>query len=120
VIGSAVHGINFFSSDVDHALRVSHLLYWDRIEFACEKGLQRVDFGRCTIGSGQYDFKMSWGGFPIPIYQQYWLNRTRSMPYVAHDAESGNGRLFTRAWQRVPLRVTQMVGPLIRREMPFV
>jgi FemAB-related protein (PEP-CTERM system-associated) len=120
VLGGNVFSILLFSLDEYHKVRTNHVLYWDLFELAVKQGLRRIDLGRSTIGSGTYNFKMSWRGIPVPIYQQFWLNRTRSMPYVADDAKSGNGRLFTRVWRRIPVPITRVVGPIIRRELPFV
>jgi len=119
-LGNTLFSMSLFSLDEYRKLRINHLLYWNRIELACERGLQRLDLGRSGIGSGPYKFKMSWKGVEVPIYQQFWLNRTRNIPLLADDADSGNGRLFTRIWQRVPLPITRLVGPTIRRELPFV
>ncbi len=119
-LGRTLFSFNMFSLDKNHKLRISHLLYWNRIERACERGLQRVDLGRSTIGSGQYAFKMSFNGVEFPIYQQFWLNRTERMPFVAEDAGGGTGGLFTRIWRHVPMPLTRLVGPTIRRELPFV
>lgn len=120
LLGSALFSISLFSLDDRHKLKINHLLYWDRIQLACERGLELVDLGRSSIGSGQYDFKMSWRGFEVPIYQQFWLHRTRKMPLLVDDARRGYGRLFARVWQRLPVQVAHVVGPLIRRELPFV
>jgi FemAB-related protein (PEP-CTERM system-associated) len=119
-LGNNVFPMGLFSLDAYHRTRANHLLYWNVIEFACARGFQRADFGRSKIGSGQHRFKMQWGGIEGPIYQQFWLNGTRKIPYLADDADSRNGHLFTRIWQRLPVPVTQTVGPLIRRELPFV
>ena len=37
------------------------LLYWTMLEYACDNGYKKFDFGRSTPGEGTYKFKKQWG-----------------------------------------------------------
>ena len=85
------------------------LLYWSMMSNACDHRLQRFDFGRCTVGSGTYDFKHQWGGQEQPLYWHYVLGKGRQLPDPAED-----NALFQRAaryWRRLPVAVSTVMGP---------
>jgi serine/alanine adding enzyme len=86
------------------ALCPNMLLYWETIRRACALGFRRFDFGRSTRDSGTHRFKRQWGAVDEPLY---WYGA----PASAHGASS----VFTRAWRRLPLRVTRRLGPHVRR-----
>jgi hypothetical protein len=55
------------------ALNPNDLLYWNIIEYACEKGFKYVDFGPSPISrKGDYFFKIQFGGKEIPLYDYYY------------------------------------------------
>jgi hypothetical protein len=47
------------------------LLYWTKLEYACDNGNKTFDFGRSTPGEGTYRFKPQWGAKPQPLHWQY-------------------------------------------------
>lgn len=89
----------------------SNLLYWEVIRSACENGLRWLDFGRSSPGSGTYRFKMQWGGIEERLHWE-----TSDRPSLV-DTEHPMSRLMIRAWQRLPVRVTKVVGPLLRKRV---
>lgn len=98
----------------------SHVLYWETLKFGSEHGFQWVDLGRCRRDSGGYTFKKNWGGEPQDLYQQYYLNGISEPPAVgASMEENARYRLFVKVWSKLPLAVTEVVGPQLRRRMPF-
>ena len=100
--------------------RPSHLLYWETMQYGSANGYQWVDFGRSRRNSGSFTFKKSWGGEPRQIYQQYFLNGIARPPAVGGGREEDAGyRLFVRVWSRLPLRLVEMLGPQLRKRMPF-
>ena len=102
------------------SFRPSHLLYWETMRFGSANGFQRVDFGRSRWGSGTFAFKKSWGGEPRQIYQQYYLNGIAQPPAVGNSREEHTDyRLFVRIWMRLPLPLTEVLGPQLRKRMPF-
>lgn len=101
-------------------LYTSYLLYWGVIDYGCEHGLQKMDMGRCRRGSGSYAFKAGWGGEMQPLYQQYLLNGIERPPKVGGSLqEEAKYRLFFNVWQRLPLPLTEWLGPQLRKRMPF-
>jgi FemAB-related protein (PEP-CTERM system-associated) len=100
--------------------RPNHMLYWQYMQYGCEHGFKHIDLGRSLQGSGQYKFKKGWGSQSQPLYQQYFLNGLEMAPDVSSRMEADyRYRLFIWLWQKLPLPVTQWVGPKIRRHVPF-
>lgn len=101
-------------------LRPSHLLYWETLRYGSASGFKWVDLGRSRWHSGTFRFKRSWGGEPRPLYQQYLLNGMAEPPAVGSSREGdAQYRLFVRLWRRLPLRATEVLGPQLRKRMPF-
>jgi FemAB-related protein (PEP-CTERM system-associated) len=91
------------------------LLYLRLLEYACDRGYEVFDFGRSSPGEGTYRFKEQWGAVPEPLYWHY-LPLDGRMP----DAEDvGKARFETaaRCWQKLPLIVTRIIGPRIRKHI---
>ncbi len=97
-------------------LYVNNLLYWKAIEYACENRFKTFDFGRSTVASGTYNFKEQFGARPIPLYYQYLLNKAKTIPVV--DAHHNQYQFFINVWKRLPLFVTNFVGPKIVKYLP--
>jgi serine/alanine adding enzyme len=91
-------------------------LYWQMVRFAIERGFQTFDFGRSTPGEGTYQFKKQWGAEPRELVWEYW---TRSGEELA-DLSPKNPKfaLAIRLWQRLPVQVATMLGPLVVRNIP--
>jgi serine/alanine adding enzyme len=97
-------------------LAPNNFLYWAVIEYACNNGYKFCNMGRSTKDSGPYNFKKQWGGEPRQLYWQYYLNKGNQVPNL-----SPSNLKFSRAisiWKRLPLRLTQIIGPLISRHIP--
>jgi FemAB-related protein (PEP-CTERM system-associated) len=92
------------------------LLYWGMLEFAMQNGYASFDFGRSTKEEGTYRFKEQWGALPEPLYW-YYCFRTKEKGLVSADGAKRG--LFIKLWQRVPLPVTAMLGPIIRKRIPL-
>jgi FemAB-related protein (PEP-CTERM system-associated) len=88
-----------------------NLLYWEVIRSACEKGLSRLDFGRSSPGGGTYRFKMQWGGREERLHWE-----TNDRPSLV-DVDSPRYRLMIRAWQRLPVPLTRVIGPIVRQRV---
>jgi FemAB-related protein (PEP-CTERM system-associated) len=101
-------------------LRPNHLLYWETLKFGAENGFHWLDLGRSKRDSGTFVFKKNWGAKPQPLYQQYYLNGVDEPPSVGGGREDdAQYRLFTSAWRRLPLPLTEILGPQVRKRMPF-
>ncbi|HZN35756.1 MAG TPA: FemAB family XrtA/PEP-CTERM system-associated protein [Pirellulaceae bacterium] len=91
------------------------VMYWHLLKRAVERGQAVFDFGRSTVDSGTYRFKEQWGAEPSPSVWQYYLRRGS-----IGDLRPDNARfsLAIRAWQRLPVWLTRLIGPPIVRGIP--
>lgn len=91
------------------------LLYLRVLEYACDYGYQVFDFGRSSPGEGTYRFKEQWGAVPASLFWHY-ISLDGKMP-----GPEGLGKtrfeMATRYWQKLPLAVTRIVGPHIRKHI---
>jgi serine/alanine adding enzyme len=92
------------------------LLYWTCLEFACSQRYPIFDFGRSTPGEGTYLFKEQWGAKPHQLYWYYWLPNGADMPQV--NPKNPKYRAAIALWQRLPISVTQRIGPRIVKYIP--
>ena len=91
------------------------LLYWGLMTRMIERGAHTFDFGRCTPGSGTHRFKLQWGGADAPLPWSQWS------PHGTMSPPSPDRPVFRAAaacWRRVPLAITNRVGPVIARCLP--
>jgi serine/alanine adding enzyme len=91
------------------------MLYWAMLEFACESGFRRFDFGRSTVNEGTYRFKEQWGAHPEPIYWYRFVRGEQPAEPVATDR--GRLRWAMDGWRHLPVGVTRVMGPIIRRHI---
>jgi len=94
----------------------NNLLYWEAIRFAIGVEARTFDFGRSTPGEGTYNFKKQWGARPVQLYWQYLLRAGGGLPDI--NPKNPRYRLAIQAWQRLPLMLTNLVGPHIVRCIP--
>lgn len=98
------------------SLRPNMALFWNLLCFAGKRGYSEFDFGRSSVGSGTYSFKMQWGAKPTQLYWNYWISSGETVPEL--DSESPRYRAAIWVWKRLPLAVTNLVGPSIARCLP--
>lgn len=102
-----------------NALAPNMLLYWAIQSQLCERGVRQFDFGRSTFGEGTYKFKKQWGALPVALDWREWDGQ--GMAPTAAPVTAGGGAaaslrpLIESAWQRLPLAVTNSLGPRLRR-----
>lgn len=94
----------------------NNLLYWRIIEHAIESRHVTLDFGRSTPHEGTYHFKQQWGAEPRPLHWEYALSGDAALP----DLSPANPRYRTAIaiWTRLPLTLTNWMGPHIVRSIP--
>ncbi len=92
------------------------LMFWTLIEWATSQGLRFVDFGRCTPGGGVHLFKRLWLCEERTLHWHYWLSAGTTVPEMRPD--NPRFRVAVRVWQRLPLAVTNWLGPRIVRSIP--
>jgi FemAB-related protein (PEP-CTERM system-associated) len=95
------------------AVAGNDFMYWSVMERARARGCRIFDYGRSKRGTGAFDFKTYWGFEPEPLHYEYFLVRRKEVPNL-----SPTNPKYARAielWRRMPLRVTQVVGPVLAK-----
>lgn len=90
-------------------------LYWKQLEYGCKNGYASFNLGRSSKDSGSFRFKQKFGAEVKQLYWQYYLNKTDRIPEM--DPAAWKYRIAIGIWKRLPLSVTRMVGPQIRKYM---
>lgn len=97
-------------------------MYHRMLVRAIERGNVRFDFGRSTpptgdgqASSGTYRFKKQWGAEPEVSRWQYVL-RKGELNAVRPDHPKYRRKIET--WQKLPVWVTRVVGPMVVRGIP--
>jgi FemAB-related protein (PEP-CTERM system-associated) len=88
-------------------------MYWQVMENARQRGARVFDFGRSKRDTGSFDFKAHWGFEPEPLCYEYFLIKAQAVPNLS-PTNAKYGRMI-RTWRRLPLGVTQLIGPPIAR-----
>lgn len=91
-------------------------LYWECLKFAVESGSRYFDFGRSTVDSGTWRFKLQWGARPVPLYWYY--------PLVPEDVVLAprEGRLLEMAraaWRRLPVSLASFMAARFSAGLPW-
>lgn len=99
-----------FNSSCANMLMYRHLL--DR---AVGRKQAVFDFGRSTTDGPTFKFKKQWGAEPHPAAWQFAVRKG-----TLGDMRPDNPRYqrLIRIWQKLPVRVTQVLGPRIVRGIP--
>lgn len=91
-------------------------LYWNMLKYAEEAGYASFDFGRSSRDSGTYRFKKQWGAEPLQLYWHYWLRGQMELPQL--NPNNPKYQAAVAVWRRLPLWVTNRVGPQIVKNLP--
>ncbi|PCM46392.1 FemAB family XrtA/PEP-CTERM system-associated protein [Marinobacter sp. ANT_B65] len=96
------------------------LLYWTFLSHVCDRGYTCFDFGRSTLGEGTYRFKKQWGAQPHELIWTEYLNGVKKTAGVEAGSVSTSNvsrlrPLIENIWRRLPLPVTNWLGPKLRR-----
>ncbi len=91
------------------------LLYWSLMEESIRRGLSVFNFGRCTPGGGTHRFKLQWGGRDQPLPWSQW---SPSGVVSTPSPDSPKFRAAVAVWQRLPLALTNRIGPMLARSIP--
>lgn len=90
-------------------------MYWRLLERAIERRQHTFDFGRSTVDSGTFRFKKQWGAEPQPAIWQYYVRRG---DVGGVRPENARYERMIQIWRRLPLWLTQLIGPPIVRGIP--
>ena len=97
-------------------LSMNMFLYWEILQFAILKGYKKFDFGRSSVDAGTYRFKRQWGAEPKKLYWNYWLADGTEVPRLNPD--NPKYAIAIRCWKKIPLFMTQWLGPHIVKNLP--
>ncbi len=107
----------YYGGGTEHARSVqgNDFMYWEVMRRAVGKGVKIFDYGRSKVGTGSYRFKKHWGFQPEPLYYEFFLNKSGSLPDI--NPLNPKYRLFIAAWKKLPLSISQIVGPLLAKDL---
>ncbi len=107
----------YYGGGTDLARQVAgnDYMYWQLMCHAVEKGKHVFDFGRSKQDTGAYSFKKNWGFSAEPLSYQYYLVKAKALPNVSPT--NPKYQLFIKLWQKLPLAVSQLLGPMIAKNL---
>lgn len=88
-------------------------MYWEVMRRAAARGFTTFDFGRSKLGTGALAFKKNWGFTAEPLHYRFRLADGASIPDL--NPLNPKYRMFIAAWKRLPLPVSNLLGPHIVR-----
>ncbi len=97
------------------AVKANDFMYWEVMRRAVAKGIKIFDFGRSKIGTGSYKFKRHWGFEPEPLYYEFYLVNSTTLPNI--NPLNPKYQMFIAAWKRLPLAVSQTIGPWLAKDL---
>ena len=95
--------------------KANDFMYWELMRRASESGVSLFDYGRSKKDTGAYSFKKNWGFEPQPLHYKYRLVNSTELPDI--NPLNPKYRLFIKAWERLPLTVSRIIGPMISRNL---
>ena len=105
----------------------NYLLYWRVIRDASIYGSSILDLGRSAPASNVRLFKRKWGGTEIEVaYERYFgrakinNDRPRAHDDAVRDSLRRQKGSFYTIWSHLPLVLCNSLGPLIRKQLPFM
>jgi FemAB-related protein (PEP-CTERM system-associated) len=93
------------------------MLYWSLLQHVCDLGCTEFDFGRSTYDEGTYKFKRQWGAEPVPLA---WSNLAQSNTLYDSEPDDNVSKirsLVEVTWSKLPLGLTTILGPKIRKHI---
>ena len=85
------------------------------LEYASDNGFKHFDFGRSTPNEGTYKFKKQWGSEAKQLYWHYIS--LKGKPISQDSSEKSKFNKAIQYWQKLPVCVTQIIGPMIRKHI---
>ncbi len=97
------------------SLNANMLLYWTMLQYACDNGYSRFDFGRSSPDEGTFKFKEQWGAEPDPLHWHSFFVNGR--PTEQDASEKSKFAKAILCWQKLPVTVTKIIGPAVRKHI---
>lgn len=98
----------------------NYLLYWHVIRDAASCGIELLDLGRSTPNSNVHLFKRKWGGQDTEVVYNFYPAPNSKHARVGLEELKRGKSLPQRVWPRLPLLVCNRLGPLLRKQLPFI
>ena len=98
---------------VSRQSKAMDFMYYDLMCRAAKADVRLFDFGRSKNDSGPYNYKRHWGFEPQPLHYQYFLVNSEALPEL--NVTNPRYELMIRIWKKLPLKVSQMVGPMLSK-----
>lgn len=95
---------------------VNMVMYSEILLQAIRDGYKIFDFGRSSENSNTYRFKKQWGAKAHKLYWHYLLNGSTKLPQL--NNKNPKYQMVIAAWKKLPLAVTNRIGPLIVKWIP--
>jgi serine/alanine adding enzyme len=100
------------------SLNPNMLLYWGALQYGCDNNFCEFDFGRSSINSGTYKFKLQWDAEPYNLsYDFYSSDKSRHTSTIS-SYRGGKAKLFSQMWKMSPYFLSLWLGPKLRRYIP--
>ncbi len=94
-------------------LKSMDFMYWDLLCRSVRKQIKIFDFGRSKKESGPYHYKRHWGFEPRDLFYEFYLVKADKVPDLS--PLNPKYQLFIRLWKKLPLRLSQWLGPFVSR-----
>lgn len=97
-------------------LNANMVFYWQVLQFAIQKKYTFFDFGRSSKDAPTYRFKKQWGSKEVQLYWSYPVLANNELPSL--NPNSSKYQLAIRVWQKLPLFISNVLGPHIVKNLP--
>lgn len=91
------------------------LKYWSLMQRAASRGASIFDLGRSKKGTGSFEFKRLWEFNAEQLNYEYVLIKANGIPQ--NNPMNPKYRLFIAIWQRFPIPLANLLGPMIVRNL---
>lgn len=102
-------------TDAARDLKANDFMYWEVMRRSVDRGCRVFDYGRSKLDTGSYRFKKHWGFEPEPLFYEVDLVKAETIPEI--NPLNPKYRLFIAAWKRLPLPVSQCIGPWLAKDL---
>ena len=99
-----------------NALGPNTYMYFDHLRWGCANGYETFDFGRCKRETSVFEFKRHWNTVMRELPYEIALIRRRELPNFSPT--NPRFELAIKAWRRIPLALTRVIGPWFVRLFP--
>ena len=100
-------------NDSARGLKSADYMYYQVMCNARGRGYRWYDFGRSKNDSGPYKYKKNWGMQPKSLYYYYHQVNADELPNLSPN--NPKYKFFIQLWQKLPLKVSQIVGPFLSK-----